>query len=93
MKNIFYKMFSRSIISDFIMLLTVDINTKVNVKEKSRDEIHSNFGNYFGTVGMQRKINLFKRFIFAGKFDGLVYGHKINLSKQISSLDVGDINK
>ncbi len=85
MKKVFYKLYFKSIIPDFLGLLTMDVNSEKKLIEISRDEINFNMGNYFEIVWGQRRVNLFKQFLPRVKFSGLAYEQKIKFNRRVFS--------
>ena len=68
--------------SDLFAFLTADINSTASAHEMSQGEIYTYRGDYSEIVGMPRRINLFKRFLPTGKFDGLAYEERIRFKRQ-----------
>lgn len=83
MKNTFNKMFSRSLVKDIFSLLTTDINTGVDAKKSSYDEIYTNESSHIEIVGMKKRVDLYKWIMPTRIFEALVFKQKNRYNNRV----------
>ena len=83
MKNTFNKMFSGSIVGDVCSLLTLNINTQMDAKKSSYDEIYTNEASHIEIVGMKKRTDLFNWFMSTRIFEAFVFKQKNRYNNRV----------